>query len=152
MIVKIADYMGVDCHYLITGVQAEHYKCAEDLGLSEKAIQILNASERLSECNYLFEHGYIEMLSGLLFQYKHHWDAIIIEDAKSIKLAKEASARGNGYIDLHLERTRNNDARRGIKADLIECVLRLTQEMDSIYQKYVDAVNAPGVEKGNGKH
>lgn len=38
MIVKIADYLGVDCHYLMTGVQAKNYVCTKDLGLSEKAI------------------------------------------------------------------------------------------------------------------
>ena len=31
MIVKIADYLGVDCHYLMTGVRAEHYSVANEL-------------------------------------------------------------------------------------------------------------------------
>ena len=44
MIVKIADYLGVDCHYLMTGVQAKNYVCSNELGLSEKAI------EKLKEC------------------------------------------------------------------------------------------------------
>lgn len=41
MIVKIADYLGVDCHYLMTGVRAEHYSVANELGLSEDAIDFL---------------------------------------------------------------------------------------------------------------
>lgn len=41
MIVKIADYLGVDCHYLMTGVQAENYVCSNELGLSEKAVNFL---------------------------------------------------------------------------------------------------------------
>lgn len=41
MIVKIADYLGVDCHYLMTGVRAEHYSAANELGLSEDAVDFL---------------------------------------------------------------------------------------------------------------
>ena len=41
IIVKLADFLGVDCHYLLTGVQAENYIGAKDLGLSDGAIQRL---------------------------------------------------------------------------------------------------------------
>lgn len=43
MIVKIADYLGVDCHYLMTGVQAGHYAIASELGLSDATIHELKA-------------------------------------------------------------------------------------------------------------
>lgn len=43
MIVRLADYLGVDCHYLMTGIKAENYKCADDLGLSEGAIKSLKS-------------------------------------------------------------------------------------------------------------
>ena len=41
MIVKIADKLGVDCHYLMTGVQASNYLCTKELGLSGEAINRL---------------------------------------------------------------------------------------------------------------
>ncbi len=41
MIVKIADYLGVDCNYLMTGVKADNYMAATELGLSEAAIRQL---------------------------------------------------------------------------------------------------------------
>ena len=36
-IVKIANYLGVDCHYLMTGIQSKHVGLG-DIGLSERAI------------------------------------------------------------------------------------------------------------------
>lgn len=42
MIAKIANYLGVDCHYLMTGIQAKNYICSNELGLSEKAISRLH--------------------------------------------------------------------------------------------------------------
>ena len=42
MIVKIADYLGVDCHYLMTGIQAKNYISSNELGLSDKAISRLH--------------------------------------------------------------------------------------------------------------
>lgn len=44
MIVKIANFLGVDCHYLMTGVQAKNYVCSNELGLSENAIEEIKAS------------------------------------------------------------------------------------------------------------
>lgn len=44
MIVKIANFLGVDCHYLMTGVQAKNYVCSNELGLSEKAINAIKSS------------------------------------------------------------------------------------------------------------
>lgn len=41
MIIKIADYFGVDCHYLMTGVNAENATTAKETGLSDAAIQKL---------------------------------------------------------------------------------------------------------------
>ncbi len=38
MIVKMADYLGVDCHYLMTSVRAKNYVSVKDLGLSDQAI------------------------------------------------------------------------------------------------------------------
>ena len=43
MIIKIADYLGIDCHYLMTGVQAENYVCSNDLGLSAGVINWLKS-------------------------------------------------------------------------------------------------------------
>lgn len=51
MIVKIANYLGVDCHYLITGIQSENYICSKELGLSERAIVHLKEIEAYSREN-----------------------------------------------------------------------------------------------------
>ena len=48
MIVRLADYLGVDCHYLMTGIHAENYKCADDLGLSEGAIKSIKSLKQMS--------------------------------------------------------------------------------------------------------
>lgn len=44
MIIKIADYLGVDCHYLMTGIQAKNRVSSKELGLSEKAINAIKES------------------------------------------------------------------------------------------------------------
>lgn len=44
MIVKMADYLGVDCHYLMTGIQAKNRVSSKELGLSEKAVNAIKAS------------------------------------------------------------------------------------------------------------
>lgn len=51
MIVKIANYLDVDCHYLMTGVQAKNYTVANDLGLSEKAISKLHELSEYIKAN-----------------------------------------------------------------------------------------------------
>lgn len=37
-IIKIADYLNVDCHYLMTGTKAENVTTAREIGLSDAAI------------------------------------------------------------------------------------------------------------------
>lgn len=51
MIVKIANYLSVDCHYLMTGIQAENYVCSNELGLSEKAISRLHEVSEYIKAN-----------------------------------------------------------------------------------------------------
>ena len=40
-LIKIAECLGVDCHYLMTGIQAKNYISTSELGLSEAAIRRL---------------------------------------------------------------------------------------------------------------
>lgn len=40
-VIAMADYLGVDCSYLMTGISAENYHINSDLGLSDKAIKAL---------------------------------------------------------------------------------------------------------------
>lgn len=44
MIIKMANYLDVDCHYLMTGVQAGNRVSSKELGLSEKAINEIKKS------------------------------------------------------------------------------------------------------------
>lgn len=46
-LLKIADYFGVSCDYLLRGISAENICIKDDLGLSEKSIKILKALNRL---------------------------------------------------------------------------------------------------------
>lgn len=57
MIIKIADYLGVDCHYLITGIQAKNRVSSKELGLSEKAINAIKESRGwgMDVLNYFLE-------------------------------------------------------------------------------------------------
>lgn len=41
-IIKIANYFGVDCHYLMTGIQSKHLELG-NIGLSEKAIDVVHS-------------------------------------------------------------------------------------------------------------
>ena len=40
-LLKMANYLGVDCHYLMTGISSKHLTIHEETGLSEKAISAL---------------------------------------------------------------------------------------------------------------
>ena len=48
-IVKIANYLDVDCHYLCTGVSASNRSIAEYTGLSEKAIERLHGFHQFED-------------------------------------------------------------------------------------------------------
>ena len=48
-IVKMADFFEVDCDYLLRGVSSENLSISEELGLSEKSINILKALKRLDD-------------------------------------------------------------------------------------------------------
>lgn len=45
MIIKIANYLDVDCHYLMTGVKAENATIAREIGLSNRSINQLIKSK-----------------------------------------------------------------------------------------------------------
>lgn len=65
-IVKIADYLGVDCHYLMTGVRAENYVCSNELGLSEKAISRLREASEYIRAN---PPGFIQNAYDVLLSF-----------------------------------------------------------------------------------
>ena len=74
MIVKIADYLGVDCDYLMTGVRAEHYSVANELGLSGGAIKYLQRAvgthyeNRRIVLNALLENYDFYHLLGIIYE------------------------------------------------------------------------------------
>lgn len=74
MIVKIADYLGVDCHYLMTGIRAKSYICAEDTGLSESGIQALRNLKQMpftaGTLNYVVSSKWFEQIIFTLFNYR----------------------------------------------------------------------------------
>ncbi len=48
-LLKIADYFGVSCDYLLRGVSSENISIERDLGLSNKSVEILKALKRLDD-------------------------------------------------------------------------------------------------------
>ena len=104
-------------------------------GLSEIAVSRIIETDNVREYNFLLEHGYVETIARYIYLYKEHLFAMYLEDFKSEMKKKAAEEKGNGFIDLKWERMRNDAERRGYKADLIECVLSITQKIDAEYHK-----------------
>lgn len=69
-LLKIADYLKVDCSYLMTGVSAKNHTVHSDLGLSEEAIQVLryinNPPEDMNESTRAFNLKTLAVLNLLL--------------------------------------------------------------------------------------
>lgn len=78
-ITKIADYLGEDCHYLITGVKAENKTLSSDTGLSDKSIDMLH---------HLKQYGNAEEQQTIAFINR--------------VLSDPGKAPGNGLLDLTL--------------------------------------------------
>ena len=72
-IVKIANYLGVDCHYLMTGIQSKHMGLG-DIGLSERAInRILSfkiPEEKFEKCKE--DHPELEVHRGSFISSEMH--------------------------------------------------------------------------------
>lgn len=91
VIIGIANFLGVDCHYLLTGVQANNYVCSNELGLSEKAI---NAIKELGTIG-------IDVLNPILEYKLLFW---ILDDIN--RLALEESTRK--YAETDEKKAMNN--------------------------------------------
>lgn len=50
-IVSIANYLNVDCHYLLTGIKAEYLTIAKETGLSDESITQLGLIHKSYGCN-----------------------------------------------------------------------------------------------------
>ena len=84
-IIKIANYLGVDCHYLMTGNRAENALVASELGLSDKVLDRLRKEaaykrkytdletsalvDTLTIINSAFENGAFDLFRSV--QYIH---------------------------------------------------------------------------------
>lgn len=97
MIVKIADYLGVDCHYLMTGVQAENSISSKELGLSEEAINAIK--EMRENC---------DVLNRILAESIHFEDVLMDID----KLAWEESTRKAAEMSADMSMNRGKAACR----------------------------------------
>jgi len=75
MIIKIADYLGVDCHYLMTGIQAENYVCSNDLGLSAGVINwlksIIDDPVRLEMLNAILGNKTFQAILPSVYELKN---------------------------------------------------------------------------------
>lgn len=148
IVCNMCELLGCDVSFLAGDYDETDFpthKICEYTGLSETAIAKLKESEYTSEYNLLLEHGHIEALARCLHLYKCHLDAVLYEEYNELRKKKEALAEGKGYIPLprdQMERIRNNDARRGYKADMIDYVAQITREIDKRYQKMKDDIVA----------
>ena len=72
-IIKIAEYLHVDCHYLLTGVSSKNVTVSKDLGLNEKSIEVLKSHHDLpstSVLNDLLVNDSTTNLLALINEYK----------------------------------------------------------------------------------
>lgn len=81
MIIKIADYLGVDCHYLMTGIQAENYVCSNDLGLSTEVIDWLRS--------IIGDPVRLEMLNAILGNKTFQAILPSVYELKNVQIAAE---------------------------------------------------------------
>ncbi len=82
MIVKIADYLGVDCNYLMTGVKADNYMTSTELGLSEAAIRqvkkILLSPELKKELNDFVGSDCFWQMIAYFFNFRRQMSEIVM--------------------------------------------------------------------------
>ena len=102
-LIKMADYLGVDCQYLMTGVKAENAAIASELGLSDGAIKMIR---------HEIADGKKEALNAVLENYFfNHWLGIIKEysDAPS-------------YEDEIFDRSRNDRFPNHLSKEITEAL------------------------------
>ena len=68
-LLKIADYFGVSCDYLLRGVSAENIEMHEQLGLSDDAIEVLKAVKNIDKISK-FEHSTCDLISDVVLLLK----------------------------------------------------------------------------------
>ena len=67
VLLKLADYYGVTCDYLLKGVKTENIKIHEATGLSDEAIEELSSNKRMNiEGFWEFETGNFEILNKFI--------------------------------------------------------------------------------------
>lgn len=72
-LLKMADYLEIDCHYLMTGTRSKYSDATGELGLSDKAMEMLKKEARhnlmywrMDMINFLLEHELFPQLLDLL--------------------------------------------------------------------------------------
>lgn len=75
-LIKMAEYLKVDCHYLMTGKKAKNADLSKNIGLSDKAIEFLHKESRhnpmywrMDMLNFLLEHETFPQLLNFLVGY-----------------------------------------------------------------------------------
>ncbi len=167
MIVKLADYLGVDCHYLMTGVQAKNCVSAKDLGLSEKALNTLQNLHKAQTPLFVmkgYEVSYISLLSDLIEAGNNFYDLLgeiaffMVYGGVLPSEAYEPTERDLGveaWEQLHhLAKSFNREVTS--RDDLRELHLQLAGEKlkaicRDILQKEIDSKSSQGG-GDNGKH
>lgn len=114
-IVKIADYLGVDCHYLMTGIDAGNAKSAAELGLSNAAIYNIKqatAGEKRNTLNAVIRSPQFEKLINAIWNSAYYanqrgdiiatymGDKLNSDNSASLVQLLEPVIRGGGDIDV----------------------------------------------------
>lgn len=72
MIVKIANYLGVDCHYLMTGIHADNAPEAKEIGLSDTAINKTKAFQNKAALSAVLEsRHFFALIDAILRSVKY---------------------------------------------------------------------------------
>lgn len=103
-IIKMADYLSVDCHYLMTGIHAQASLVSKDLGLSDESIgwllamnsepnkeslQVLDRMLATDEFQYII--SYIVYITKIFDEIKHGtiWSTLSTEERSVITAARK---------------------------------------------------------------
>lgn len=105
MILKIANYLGVDCHYLLTGVRAEHYTTVPEIGLSSEAIDKILRCNHMSDLNDIVKTGFLNQFADAVYEFNRFLsDNIQGEDGLRIIDVRNNKIDRNDALNKNLDR------------------------------------------------
>ncbi len=131
----ISQFLNVSADWLIgcpnstKAISADIAVTAKTTGLSEKSIGILAENQCMRECNYFIENGHLEKMLECIHNYE--LSMLYLCDKKQKEKTSTEEARTINFPSIDTD----DMVRRGFKADLVECALKITQSIDDECQQ-----------------